>query len=160
MEQKLLRLAWLIALCMAGVFTAYLLDETLRPIKTDTRVKDLRTEMHGGGHRVYYLTTHTQHVYEITDIEYYGLRFGDPVSIFETHWFKAKKGWYGKSFQNGKVLGENGDGGPRTGWVIIYIISIILGLLALRTKRFEFRITITFFLLILSAFKYWFGDVL
>jgi hypothetical protein len=158
MERKLFLLAFAASICISILFTIFTLDEILPSKSQSETILDLSTAYTGGRysqHRVYLLTVSTGQEFEINEIEYFHLQKMDTIIVARTPIFNSPKGWRGHSFQDQHLLGMANPGEPRKSLIYMYLIALLFAFVSIKSKKFEIRVSIAFFLIILSAIKFW-----
>lgn len=143
------------AICVGLVFAGYLIDELLPASVKNEQIGRIFQAVDRGKFTRYFATNKgTQFEAEAEDWE--KLRPGMPAKIAYTPFFHLSKDWVVNATT--EYVGNPNPGKARQFYLVLYALTLGLAALAVRTRSFELRISITFLLSIFLAVHFWFYE--
>lgn len=158
MELKILKFSRILAvlLMLAGVL--YALDEFLPPVSESTTVSDAKKLISGSGD-VNSVVIFADQSEVVVDHEILPPAKGAKATVWYTPWFHGLKGAEFDVYLNEvslpvtQVLGAPDK--PRTASLILSAVPLLLCVVSLLVKRFEYAVGTIIFALIMSAVRFW-----
>lgn len=158
MEVKILKFSRILAvlLILAGVL--YALDEFLPPVSEATTVSDAKKLISGSG-EISSVVVFANQSEVVVDHEILAPAKNARATVWYTPWFHGLKGAEFEVYLNEvsmpvtQVLGAPDK--PRTASLILSAVPVLLCIVSLLVKRFEYAVGTIIFALIMSAVRFW-----
>ncbi|MBL7812199.1 MAG: hypothetical protein JNL57_08250 [Bacteroidetes bacterium] len=155
MELKILRLARYLSIGLLALTLVFLVDDFLPAREHQEVVADFyHTTTKYGNHIE--MITRSGNAVSISSIMFNEIRTGDTITLYATPLFHGIKGIGYISFQDGEEYMAGNPHGPRRMSLALSGLGILLALGVQFINRFEIAVGLAFFLVILSAARFWY----